>query len=200
VESLQRFRHKVSTLFLDIKGGFDNVSASVLMAHLRMKGVSEYLITWIGSFLRERTCRLVFQGSPQTFRPVQVGVPQGSPISPLLFVIYVSSLHMDIPRTLTISYVDDLALTAASQSWEENTTILRDAYARIRSIATPRGISFSVPKTELIHWRTPRDQRPRLELPSTAGRPTVPPHNTAQMAGLLVHSLPGWERTLLQTT
>jgi hypothetical protein len=157
VESLQRFKHKVSTLFLDIKGGFDNVSANILMAHLRMKGVSPYLIAWIGSFLRERTCRLVFQGAPHTFRPVQVGVPQGSPISPLLFVIYVSSLHVDIPRVLTISYVDDFALTAASQSWEENAVILRNAYTEIRSKATPRGVSFSIPKTELIHWRTPRD-------------------------------------------
>ena len=51
IRTLQRSNHKASTLFLDIKGGLDNVSSSHLSSILRSEGVSAYLVSWIHSFL-----------------------------------------------------------------------------------------------------------------------------------------------------
>jgi len=151
VECFHHLQYKVSTLFLDVKGGFDNVESPSLLSLLRRKGVSLYLVQWVGSFLRDRTCCLTFQGSPRLFTPVSVGVPQGSPISPLLFVIYVSALHLEIPRSLIISYVDDFAVTVASPSYRTNVRLLRKSFSALKRKASPINISFSVPKTELIH-------------------------------------------------
>jgi len=158
--TLQRPGLTVSTLFLDIKGGFDNINASILCSSLKKAGVPHYMVSWLGSFRSQRTCRLLFQGSPKTFSPVQVGTPQGSPISPLLFVMYVASLHIQIPRGLSLSFVDDFALSAASTSYRTNIRTLQRAYGRIRARAGAREVGFSVPKTELIHWRTPLQREP----------------------------------------
>jgi len=87
VKTLQRPRLEVSTLFLDIKAGFDNVNASTLRARLLASHVPSYMVDWVSSFLSERTCTLVFQGSTNVSSPVSVGTPQGSPISPLLFLL-----------------------------------------------------------------------------------------------------------------
>jgi len=78
-------------------------------------------------------------------------VPQGSPISPHLFVIYVSSLHLEIPRSLIISYVDDLAVTVASPSYKTNIRLLQKSFSALQRKASPINISFSIPKMELIH-------------------------------------------------
>jgi len=164
VESFHRLRYKVSTLFLDVKGGFDNVESPSHLSHLRRKGVSPYLVQWVGSFLRDRTCRLTFQGSPRSFAPVSVGVPRGSPISPLLFVIYVSSLHLEIPRSLIISYVDDFAVTVASPSYWTNVRLFQKSFSALKRKASPINMSFSVPKTKLIHWRTTRSNEPPCSL------------------------------------
>ena len=165
VRLLQRLDLKVSSLFLDIKGGFDNVDPSQLSAALRAKGVHRYVIAWVSSFLTNRKCQLLFQGSPKKFSPVAVGTPQGSPISPLLFVIYVSPLHPLIPRGLVPSYVDDFVVTVASASHRRNVQLLQSHYRTLCRIAAPKRLSFSVPKTELVHWHTPQPRAP----PSTAG-------------------------------
>ena len=160
VRTIQRPGLKASTLFLDIKGGFDNISSTSLVSLLRSRGIPGYLCSWVRSFLTDRKCRLVFQGSPDLFSPVQVGTPQGSPVSPLLFVIYVSVLHLSIPRGIMFSYVDDFTLTVGSLSYRRNCQIFQRLFSILKRRAARIGVSFSVPKTELCHWRTPRDRAP----------------------------------------
>ena len=89
VRVLQRPALKVSSLFLDIKDGFDNVDADILYYSLRSQGVNHYLISWVRSFLMGRSYRLLFQGSPRIFSPVSVGIPQGSPVS--VTTLYIGS-------------------------------------------------------------------------------------------------------------
>ena len=120
VPLLQAASFKVSTLFLDVKGGFDNVCTNKLASSLAKGGVSAYLVAWIKSFLCKRQCRLIFQGTPKVFCPVTIDTPQGSPISPLLFVLYIASLHPTIPQGLAISYVDDLTIAVSSDSVRSN--------------------------------------------------------------------------------
>jgi len=155
VKTLQRPRRKVSSLFLDIKAGFDNVDNSTLACILREGGIPPYLVSWVSSFLGERSCTLVFQGAPRTPAPVNVGAPQGAPISPLIFLLYVVALHFRIPRGLMISYVDDFALRVASLSYRGNICRLQELFDRLEKMASRLGVSFSVTTTELIHWRTP---------------------------------------------
>jgi len=75
VRTLQRPRLKVSSLFLDIKAGFDNVDNNTLARILREGGIPPYLVSWVSSFLGERRCTLVFQEAPGTPSPVNVGAP-----------------------------------------------------------------------------------------------------------------------------
>jgi len=155
VKTRQRPRLKVSSLFLDIKAGFDNVDNTTLARILREGGIHTYLVSWVSSFLGERSCTLVFQGAPGTPSTVNVGAPQGSPISPLLFLLYLAPLHFRIPRGQMISYVDDFALIVASLSYRGNIRRLQELFEKLERKASRLGVSFSVAKTELLHWRTP---------------------------------------------
>ena len=183
VRTLQIAGRKVSTLFLDIKGGFDNVNSSTLCSMLRAKAVNPYLVSWTRSFLTGRTCRLRYQGSPRVFAPVAVGTPQGSPVSPLLFVIYVSRLHREIPQGLTLSYVDDFGLTVSSTSYRRNVQLLQKRYAVLKAKGARLGVGFSVPKTELIHWRTYRDRGPVSRSPVHLDGSIFPPKDEVRWLG-----------------
>jgi hypothetical protein len=85
------------------------------------------MVQWVLSFLSDRKCTLIFPGSLKVSLPVAEGVPQGSPISPLLFCIYVAPLHIDPSRGIILSYVDDFAFTVASPSYQQNITLLEAA-------------------------------------------------------------------------
>jgi len=158
VRLLQAGCFKVSTLFLDVKGGFDNVCANKLANTLTKEGVAAYLVAWIKSFLSKRQCRLIFQAAPKVFCRVAFGTPQGSPISSLLFVLYIASLHPTIPQGLAISYVNDLTITVCSDSVRSNIRALQYFFGVIQRWGADLGVAFSVPKTELIHWRTLKDR------------------------------------------
>jgi len=158
VKTLQRPGLKVSSLFLDIKARFDNVDNNTLARILRDGGIPPYLVSWVSSFLGEQSCTLIFQGAPGTPAPVNIGAPPGSPISLLLFRLYVAPLHFGIPRALMISYVDYFALTVASLSYRGNIPRLQELFEKLERKASRLGVSFSVAKTELIYWRS-RSQR-----------------------------------------
>ena len=165
VKTLQMAGSKVSALFLDIKGGCDNVNPTTLCGMLRAKGVNPYLVSWTRSFLSGISCQLLYQESPRMFAPVSVGTPQGSPVSPLLFVIYVSRLRCEILHGLTLSYVDDFGLTVSSSPYRPNVQILQKQCAKLKARGARLGVGFSVPKTELIHWRTNRQRAPISKAP-----------------------------------
>jgi len=157
-------RLKVSALVRHIKEGFDNVNAAALTARLLTSQVPSYMIDWVSAFQSERTRTLLFQGSPNLPSPVPIGTLQGSHISPLLFLIYVPSIQISLPKGLMISYIDDFATTVASPFHRGNICQPRKPFSPFAARGQDIGVSFSAPKTEHIHCRIPSQRTP----PSTA--------------------------------
>ena len=164
---------KASTLLLDVKGGFDNVNPTKLTQILKHAGIPRDLRAWVTSFLTERQVALIFQGGPGDFLSVFMGTPQGSPLSPLLFLIYVSGFHEERAGGVVFSYVDDFAITVFSRSYHTNARRLERWAALLMEKATSLKLAFSLPKTELIHWRRIQQFGPRSKDTVTIGNTTT---------------------------
>ena len=117
-----------TTGFFDIKGDFDNVSHPIPLNRLTSLGTPSYLVSWSESFLSNRFITLVYPGALNLSVPVSVGVPEGSPISPLFFVKYVDPLYAPDGISFSLSYVDDFSLTVTSTSYEQNSSKLIAAF------------------------------------------------------------------------
>ena len=80
--------------FLDLSAAFDTVDKRILLERLsRSFGIDDIALKWFQSYLTNRTEYVLFNGIKSSKRVVQFGVPQGSVLSPLLFVLYTSDLE-----------------------------------------------------------------------------------------------------------
>ena len=77
---------------LDIKGAFDSVLPGRLVLRLKEQGWPSEICTWVSSFVSERKVRIHLDGEVGPERVINCGLPQGSPVSPLLFMLYVSRI------------------------------------------------------------------------------------------------------------
>ena len=155
-------KKKTSTLFLDVKGAFDHVSINQLLRICNRLGLPRSLIKWIYSFLSNRKVLLAFDGETSEIMPINIGIPQGSPISPILFAIYVRFLYDfseesgDKKSTLEsagyLSYVDDNSITISSDSHKKNCRILEQISDYLIKKGEANHIIFNHDKTELIHF------------------------------------------------
>ena len=85
-------RHVASLLSLDLSGAFDTIHPIRLLDILRKKGYPGWLVRWVRSFISDRTTTLVIQGQETERFNINFGVPQGSTLSPILFLLYASEL------------------------------------------------------------------------------------------------------------
>ena len=111
---------EVRAVFLDISKAFDKVWHDGLIFKLRQNGVNGRLLKLFESYLRNRQQRVVINGSYSEYVHIESGVPQGSVLGPLLFLIYINDLEKNIKSnikffaddTMLFSIVEDPAVSA----------------------------------------------------------------------------------------
>ena len=146
----------VSMLSLDLAGAFDNVPHDTLLEILKSKGLPDWLTKMVACFLHERRTRIAYTGHQSDWIPIRSGIPQGSPLSPILFLLYISELleTFSDPQAgiIGIGFVDDTNLVAWGASAEENCRKLTAAHAQCERWANQHGAQFAPEKYQLIHF------------------------------------------------
>jgi hypothetical protein len=118
------------TLCIDVKGAFDNVYNPRLLHTMRKMKLHPSLIRWEDSFLSERLASLPFDKDTEPMTPIRTGIPQGSPASPIIFLLYLTPLFTLLRQThqnITCpSYIDDICLMTEGTSAADNARELED--------------------------------------------------------------------------
>ena len=115
---------------MDVKGAFNHVSKGQLLRQMVQLGIDSDLVTWTGSFLTDQKIQLVINRHDNEEKEVDTGIPQGFPVSPIFFLIYISKVFdkvSEISLEVTfLSFIDDLGFIASGSSVKEVVKILEN--------------------------------------------------------------------------
>lgn len=156
IQSAHQAGLRSGILLFDIQGFFDNINHERLIQVFTDLGFAPELVKWCRSFLSERTVRLRFNGKTSDPFDFVVGTPQGSPVSPVLSIIYTSPLLHKMrqwTRTSLGMYVDDGVIFACGKEWTDLENMMRSGYTECANWLTKAGLSAEPEKTELLFFK-----------------------------------------------
>ena len=106
--------HYTGMVMLDLQKAFDTVDHVILMSKLKCMGFNEITMKWFKSYLTGRSQVCDVEGILSESKEVTCGVPQGSILGPLLFLIYVNDMSAAVKSRLLL-YADDSALLVSGK-------------------------------------------------------------------------------------
>ncbi|VVT45622.1 uncharacterized protein SAPINGB_P000816 [Magnusiomyces paraingens] len=113
VQRIETSKEKISAMLIDIQGAFDNVNRNILAHTMEDMKLPKALINWTYQFVSEREASMLMDRRKGSVQKISTGIPQGSPISPLLFLIYSTPMYHAIKEWggTPFGFIDDVTIT-----------------------------------------------------------------------------------------
>ena len=141
----------IDSIYLDFAKAFDKVDHKIVLQKLSALGVRGKLLSWIQSFLISRTQRVMVNGILSNPAPVISGVPQGSVIGPLLFLVLLSDIDIDTVSSFLSSFADDTRISKGVSNVTDASALQTDLEA-VYQWAEDNNMSFNHKKFEALRY------------------------------------------------
>ncbi len=138
----------VDAIYLDFPKAFDSVPHRRLIEKCKMLGITGKVLGWISTFLKRRQ-RVMVNGNPSSWVEVISGVPQGSVLDPVLFVIFINDMPNNINSFLSL-FADDAKLYARSSTSEQR-SIIQDDLSKLQSWLDTWQLHFNKAKCKTLY-------------------------------------------------
>ncbi len=142
-------KHDVRVVFLDLSKAFDRVWHTGLLFKLKQLGISGPLLSWLENYLSDRHQRVVIEGQTSDWLRTEAGVPQGSILGPLLFIIFINDIIKEIQTNIRL-FADDTSLFHSIVDSHITQTLLNRDLQKISEWAAQWLMIFNVLKNETM--------------------------------------------------
>ena len=186
---------QTDAILLDFSKAFDRVAHKHLLKKLEAIGVTGTTLGWISSFLTDREQTVVLEGMSSDAKPVTSGVPQGTVLGPLLFLIYINDLPNCVNSSTIRLFADDCLIYKAIHS-QQDTEYLQTDLDALQTWERRWLMSFHPQKCQLL--RITRKPSLIITQYNIHGH-VLEVADTAKYLGVTLHKHCAWSKHINQT-
>ena len=184
-----RGKKTLSLVSFDVKGAYNNVATGPLLERLRQRRIPETMVKWIQDFCTDRKASVVVNGFTSEVEDLpQSGLPQGSPLAPILFLFFNADLvQASIKEGASMAFVDDYTAWVVSNSAERNTRIIQEnILPKLEKWEKESGAVFEASKTAFIHFTRYNDLLRDSDMPLCFKGDQIQPSQLIKVLGVIL--------------
>jgi Reverse transcriptase (RNA-dependent DNA polymerase)/Endonuclease-reverse transcriptase len=140
------------SIFLDFAKAFDKVPKKRLLEKMRSIGIGGKVLAWVSNWLTDRKQRVVIDGEGSNWEAVTSGVPQGSVLGPVLFLIFIRDLDRATTGQVRIRKFADDTKVARKITGDADRAELQQVLDRMMDWAATWGMEFNSKKCKVMHF------------------------------------------------
>ena len=148
-DSLNARCYNISIL-IDLKSAFDTVNHKILLNKLELYGIRGHGLAWIKSYLENREFQVAINNKFSTKRTLNTGIPQGSILGPILFIIYNNDLPMVSDKLSTTLYADDTNFSITDSDYNTMISSLNSELVKVHEWTLANRLTINTSKTEML--------------------------------------------------
>ena len=182
-------------IFMDLSKAFDTLDHNILLSKLSFYGINGTALSWFKSYLSDRTQYVEIQSKKSTMLPITTGVPQGSILGPLLFLIYINDIPSSSDAFNFILYADDTTMFSTMDFSMSNLNCNDHINVELEKVwkwLTINKLSLNVDKTKFMLFR-PKNRRHTFEPTLNINGITVERVETFKFWGVIFDENLSWK-------
>ena len=164
----KRIDRRVPTLatFIDFRKAFDCVQHSVLMGKLADLDVDKTVLEWVGNYLKNRKQRVYANSTYSSCQSIKQGVPQGSVLGPLFYIIYANDLTKIIKNCEIAMYADDTVLYISNNNYNVAVKGMQEDMDSLSAWCSANNIMANTDKTKILTFGSTKtlEKLPPIEI------------------------------------
>ena len=137
-------------MFIDLKKAFDTVNHDILLKKLEKYGINGLELDWFTSYLQERKQFCKVNSTSSSINAISCGVPHGSCLGPLLFLVYINDLPFCLNKGKVTMYADDTAISHSSRCLSKLQYELNQDLVNLQNWLHGNKLSLNVVKTQSL--------------------------------------------------
>ena len=161
ITTLLENQHAVDVIYLDFAKAFDKVDIGVTMRKLHALNIRGRLGRWLADFLTGREQCVIVNGKKSGMQPVISGVPQGSVLGPLIFLVLIGDIDKEVVQAFLSSFADDTRVGLGIDT-DEDVDLLQQDLERVYTWSETNNMQFNGDKFEALRYTnksTPGDRK-----------------------------------------